>query len=314
MIFLFPLFPKSASTLAPQVDAVTITLLISTGFMFFAVFALIAFFGIRYRKGSPHTRKIFWGGKHALEWGWTYATFAIFIGIFLWAAYIYFEQHNPPAGATEITVVGKQWMWKIQHPEGIRELNELHVPIGQPILLTLTSQDVIHSFFVPAFRIKQDVLPDRYVHLWFQATEPGTYHLFCTQYCGTFHSEMRGKIIAMTPQDYQHWLENGLESKGAIAMASRGQGVFNRYGCVHCHGASAAVKAPPLNGVFGSNVMLSDGTKDFADENYIRESILNPRAKITAGYENIMPPFKGALSDEEVLDLIAYIKSLRGTP
>lgn len=314
MMLVFALFPRSASTLSSQVDAITFTLLGVTGFMLIAVFLLIAFFAIRYRHGSPHTRKIEWGGKHAVEWGWTYATFAVFLGIFAWGAYIYFEQHNPPAGSTEITVVGKQWMWKFQHPEGILELNELHVPIGQPILLTLTSQDVIHSFFVPAFRIKQDVIPDRYVHLWFQATKPGTYHLFCTQYCGTFHAEMRGRIIAMSQQDYEEWLETGLAPKGSISMASRGQELFNRFGCVHCHTPNAFVKAPLLNGLYGKTVILSDGTTVIADENYIRESILNPRAKITQGYENIMPPFKGALSDEDVLDLIAYVKSLRGTP
>jgi cytochrome c oxidase subunit 2 len=325
MIPLFPIFPQAASTMAPKVDAVTWSLLAATGFMLFMVFAFITFFAIRYRKGSPHSRKVVWGGKHMLEWGWTFATFGIFVAIFAWAAVLYFEQHLPPAGAAEITVIGKQWMWKFQHPSGKREINELHVPVGEPILLTLTSQDVIHSFFVPAFRIKQDVLPDRYVHVWFQATKPGTYHLFCTQYCGTMHSEMRGKIIVMPQQDYQNWIQTGLaagvsdvEPRGTLSMAARGRDLFTRLGCISCHGhapnLAAGVRAPNLEGLFGSQVALSDGTYVKADENYLRESILNPQAKITMGYPNIMPSFAKTTSEEDLLDLIAYIKSLRGTP
>ncbi len=314
MIPFLALFPHSASTLAPRVDAVTLVLLGATGFMLISVFCLITFFGIRYRKGSPYSRKVTWKGKHAIEWGWTYATFFIFIGIFVWAAIVYFDEHLPPPGSIEIHVIGKQWMWKFQHPEGIRELNALHVPTGHPILLTMTSEDVIHSFFVPAFRVKQDVLPNRYVSTWFQATAPGTYHLFCTQYCGTMHAEMRGKIIVMLPSDYQTWLQTGLEPKGSITMASHGRELFTRLGCISCHGNNPGVRAPSLADLYGKSVALSDGTHVIADENYIRESILNPQSKITMGYHNIMPSFAKQTSEEDLLDLIAYIKSLRGTP
>jgi cytochrome c oxidase subunit 2 len=325
MIPLFALFPQAASTMAPEVDALTLALLLATGIMLLMVFLMIAFFGIRYREGSPHSRTIVWGGKHKLEWSWTFATFGAFIGLFVWGAVLYFQEHLPPAGATEITVIGKQWMWKFQHPSGRRELNELHIPVGEPILLTLTSQDVIHSFFVPAFRIKQDVLPDRYVHTWFQATRPGTYHLFCTQYCGTMHAEMRGKIIVMAQQDYQKWLQTGVSAgvsntapRGMISMAERGRELFTRLGCISCHGKAPnvqpGVRAPDLNGLFGKQVALSDGSTVLADENYIRESIINPQAKITMGYQIIMPSFAKTTSEDDLLDLIAYIKSLRGTP
>jgi cytochrome c oxidase subunit 2 len=317
----FAFFPDSASSTAPHVDGLTLILLATTGGMLFAVFALIAFFGIRYRKGSPHSRAIHWKGKHALEWGWTFGSLVIFLGLFVLGTLVYFEQHAPPLGSGEIMVIGKQWMWKFQHPDGTRELNELHVPIGKPILLTMTSQDVIHSFFVPEFRIKQDVLPDRYTKTWFQVTKPGTYHLFCTQYCGTMHSEMRGQIIALTPENYQKWLESGISSGsalGTLTMASRGRELFTKLGCISCHGnthgSNLGVQAPSLAGIFGKEVGLSDGTTVLADENYIRESILNPRAKIVQGYPNIMPSFAQQVSEEDLLDLIAYIKSQKARP
>jgi cytochrome c oxidase subunit 2 len=231
--------------------------------------------------------------------------------------------HSPPPGAIEVTAVAKQWMWKFQHPNGRRELDELHVPVGKPVLLTLTSQDVIHSFFVPEFRVKQDVLPGRYTRVWFEATRPGDYHLFCTQYCGLDHARMRGQVHVLTPEDYERWLQGGEPADGArfgraggpaLSMAARGGRLFTRLGCVSCHGLNPGVQAPSLYGVYGSQVALSNGDTVLADENYLRESILNPRAKIVMGYPAVMPSFAGVIQEEDVLDLIAYLKSLQGTP
>jgi cytochrome c oxidase subunit II len=305
------LFPKSASTFAPQVDHIMIAMLLMSAFMIFLVFGLILCFGIRYRKSSTHSRKIRTRGQSLLEWAWTFASLFIFLGICAWAAQVYMEMHIAPPGASEIIVVGKQWMWKFQHADGARELNELHIPVGTPILLTMTSEDVIHSFFVPAFRIKQDVLPGRYTRTWFEATRPGEYHLFCTQYCGTLHAEMRGKVIAMTPAAYQRWMETGLTTKvsfGDHTLAARGQTLFNKMGCIACHSPNAAVRAPMLDHLYGNLVALSDLTTVTADENYLRESIVNPEAKIVKGYENIMPSYSKQLSEEDLLALIAFIK------
>jgi cytochrome c oxidase subunit 2 len=302
-----------ASTLAPEVDALALSMLAASMLVLFVVFGLIFFFGIRYRKGSPHSREGGSKNQSFLELGWSLATLAVFFGIFGWGAVLYMKMHVVPAGAAEITVVGKQWMWKFQHAEGQRELNELHVPVGKPILLTMTSQDVIHSFFVPAFRLKQDVLPGRYTQTWFQATTPGEYHLFCAQYCGTAHSEMRGKIIVLSAPDYQRWLETGLSSRstGGENKVTRGARLFNQLGCLSCHSANnSGVDAPRLDNLFGSLVALSDGTHVRADENYIRESIVNPNAKVVQGFASDMPTFSSLTNEEDVLDLIAYIKSL----
>lgn len=311
-------YPKQASTVAHHVDYITLGLLILSTLIILLVFGLILFFSIRYRKGTPYSREIKMTGSRKLEWGWTFLTFFAFLGLFVWAAVIFFNMHVPPSGAAEIMVVGKQWMWKFQHPDGKREINELHIPVGEPILLVMTSQDVIHSFFVPDFRIKQDVLPGRYSRIWFQATRPGEYYLFCTQYCGTMHAGMRGKVIAMQPKDYQLWLQTGISATSLtgepMSMASRGSLLFTRLGCISCHGVNPGVKAPSLYGLFGKTVSLSDGTQVIADENYIRESILYPEAKIVQGYPPIMSSFQGVVSEEDLLDLIAYIKALGGTP
>jgi cytochrome c oxidase subunit 2 len=308
----FTLFPREASTIASQVDDITLGLLLLCGGILLLVAGLITTFGILYREGSTHNRKIEKRGQSRLEWGWTVATFVLFLGIFSWAAVIYFKMHTPPPGASEILVVGKQWMWKFQHPSGKRELDELHVPVGVPILLTMTSEDVIHSLYVPEFRIKQDVLPGRYSRLWFEANRIGEYRLFCTQYCGTMHAGMQGHVIVMPQSEYAHWLQTGIA--GTADMPARGRQLFTRLGCISCHGTNPGVSAPSLYGIFGQTVALSDGTQVIADENYIRESILNPNAKIVQGYQPIMPSFAGVIGEEEVLDLIAYVKVLKGTP
>jgi cytochrome c oxidase subunit 2 len=312
MTSLFRFVPEQASTIAARVDEVTLALLVLSGAVLLVVFGLIAAFGILYRKDSPRSRQGGNAGNLLLEWGWTLVTFGLFIGIFVWAAVLYFDMHLPPRDSSEISVVGKQWMWKFQHPNGKREINELHIPVGKPIVLNMTSEDVIHSLFVPDFRIKQDVLPGRYTRTWFEAKRIGEYHLFCSQYCGTMHAGMRGRVVVMSQPDYQRWLQAGSSLQ---PMTSRGSRLFTQRGCVSCHGGeNPGIRAPALGGIFGTEVGLSDGKTVFADENYLRESIIDPRAKIVMGYTPIMPSYAGQLSEEELLDLIAYVKSLKGTP
>jgi cytochrome c oxidase subunit 2 len=315
----FSLAPEQASTIAEQVDAVTLQLTLISGLILILVFGLLLVFGIRYRKGSPHSREIPEGKERRVEWSWILTTFALFILIFFSASFVYFRIYSLPPDTSEIMVVGKQWMWKFQHPNGKRELNELHIPVGKSILLTMTSQDVIHSLYIPAFRIKQDVLPGRYSRTWFQATQPGIYRLHCTQYCGTLHAKMGGAIIAMSPSNYQKWLQTNIdpstsESSMSLSMASRGGRLFTKLGCISCHGFNPGVRAPSLYGIFGKPQGLSTGATIIADENYIRESILNPKAKIVQGYDPIMPSYAGLVNEEDILDLIAYIKALKDTP
>jgi cytochrome c oxidase subunit 2 len=227
--------------------------------------------------------------------------------MFVWGAIIYFDIYNPPNDALEISVVGKQWMWKSQHPTGQSEINELHLPVGQPVKLTMTSEDVIHDFFLPAFRVKQDVLPGRYTTLWFEATKSGVFPLYCAEYCGTQHSGMIGRIIVLEPAEFEKWLSGGATG---LSMVDMGASLFQRFGCHTCHRDGGTSQGPSLTGLFGKTVKLQDGNTVLADENYIRESILDPRAKIVTGYQPIMPTFKGLVSEEGILQLIAYIKSL----
>jgi cytochrome c oxidase subunit 2 len=249
-------------------------------------------------------------GSTALETTWSLVPFGIFLIFFVWGAVLYFQERTPPRNAMEIYVVAKQWMWKLQHVDGQREINELHVPVDRDVKLIMTSQDVIHSFFVPAFRLKQDVLPGRYTTLWFHAIRPGTYHLFCAEYCGTQHSGMIGSIVVMNPVDYEAWLSGG---GGEGSLASTGQKLFQQLGCGSCHRSDTQGRGPNLVGVFGKPVLLEDGRTVTADENYVRESILNPGAKIAAGFKNIMPSFQGVVNEEQLLSLVAYIKSLQGS-
>jgi cytochrome c oxidase subunit 2 len=229
--------------------------------------------------------------------------------MFGWATKLYFSIVDPPANAAPIYVVGKQWMWKIQHPEGNREIDELHVPLGRPVKLLLTSEDVIHDFFVPAFRVKKDVLPGTYTTLWFEPTKVGRYHFFCSQYCGTNHASMRGWVYVMDPADYQNWLAGGTSGQ---TMAQAGAKLFDRYNCVTCHKKGG--RGPLLQGVYGSKVHLTGGGTVTADDAYLRESILTPQAKLVQGYGPIMPTFQGQLTEMNVLQLIAYIKTLSEAP
>ena len=271
------------------------------------VFFLIAFFSIRYRAGSPHA-----GGRRPgleLEITWTVATFFLFLFIFWWAAGSELQALNAPRNTLDIHVVAKQWMWKIEQPNGIREIDEIHAPIDTPVRLIMTSQDVIHSMFLPALRIKQDVLPDRYTYLRFTAKKAGIYHLLCTQFCGTEHSRMTGRIVLMAPQDYARWSAVGQPAEN---LAAQGEALFRSLGCSGCHGPNSSVHAPDLAGVYGHAVHLSDGRTVTADDAYLRDSILLPRKDIVAGYDPVMPSFDKIVGDDQIARLIAYIKSLSG--
>jgi cytochrome c oxidase subunit 2 len=304
----FPVWPARAAISASNLDALFIFLLCVTGMVTILIFILITVFALRYRRTAVEQATPIMGSL-ALETTWSLVPFGVFLIFFVWGAVLYFQERTAPANSMQIYVVAKQWMWKLQHEDGQREINELHVPVDRDVKLIMTSQDVIHSFFVPAFRIKQDVLPGRYTTMWFHATRPGTYHLFCAEYCGTQHSGMIGSIIVMNPAAYEAWLSGG-GAEGSLA--STGQKLFQQLGCGSCHRSDTQGRGPNLMGVFGKPVLLEDGRTVVADENYVRESILNPGAKIVAGFKNIMPSFQGVVNEEQLLSLIAYVKSLQG--
>ena len=304
-----PLWPDSASTLSGQVDALYIYLLLVAGVMTTLIFLAVTVFAIVYRR-KPGTEAHQIEGSTVLEISWSIIPFGVMLTFFIWGAVIYFQERTPPADATEVYVVAKQWMWKIEHMEGQREINELHVPTGQNIKLIMTSQDVIHSFYVPAFRLKQDVLPGRYTTLWFKATKPGRYHLFCAEYCGTMHSGMGGDIVVMEPQEYAKWLATG----SGAPLQETGKELFSSLGCSTCHRSDTQGRGPNLAGIYNKPVLLEDGRTVTADENYVRESILNPTAKIVSGFKPIMPTFQGIVTDEQLNALVAYVKSLSQPP
>lgn len=306
MRFDLPLFPEAASTMAGRVDRLYLFLVGISVFMSAVIFLCIVFFAIRYRQGTRVNRADPRHHSTSLELIWSAIPLAVFLFTFAWGAQLFYDSFTPPADALPMYVVGKQWMWKIQHLNGRREINELHVPVGQPIRLTMTSEDVIHDFFIPAFRVKRDVLPGRYSTLWFEATKTGEYHLFCGQYCGTNHSAMIGRVVVMEPVDFQNWLAGGVPGE---SMAEAGARLFERFNCNTCHKPGG--RGPILAGVFGRPVRLASGETVVADEGYVRESILNPTAKITAGYQPVMPTFQGQISETQVLELIAYISSLQ---
>ncbi|PYI85331.1 MAG: cytochrome c oxidase subunit II [Verrucomicrobia bacterium] len=302
-----PLFPDQASTSASQVDALYF-FLIGMSLCFLAlIFLPIIYFLFKYRRGNTADRSPLRISTMKIEVTWTVIPLLLAMGLFAWGARVYFNMEMPPADALEINVVGKQWMWKTQHPEGNREINELHVPVGRTVKLTLASEDVIHSFFIPAFRIKQDVVPGRFTTEWFKPTKVGTYHLFCAEFCGTSHSKMIGTIYVLNPAQYQEWLNQG--SIGDT-LAQSGARLFRELGCSGCHVGNATVRSPRLEGLYGKLVPLQGGQVVRADEKYLRDSILLPAAQVTAGYEPLMPTFQGHITEEQLLQLIAYIKSL----
>ena len=303
-----PLVPDSASTFSWKVDALYFYLSGVTLFFTLLISAVLIFFVIRYRRRTPYEIPRPIAGSHKLETIWTIIPFIIAMSMFGWGAQVYFQQYKPPANAIEVYVVGKQWMWKLQHATGQREINQLHVPVGRKIKLIMTSEDVIHDFFVPAFRTKMDVVPGKYTTLWFEATTPGTYHLFCAEYCGMNHSGMTGSIIVMEPREFDNWLSG---NTGSTTPAAAGQQLFQTLGCASCHGANGeGGRGPTLAGVFGKKTFLQTGDSVTVDEGYVRESILNPQAKLVAGFGPIMPTFQGQISEDQLVQLVAYIKSL----
>lgn len=303
---MFPLWPTAASTMAGKVDALYVFLIAATSAVTLVILCLIIIFVFRYRH-SQHPIADQVSGSVPLELTWSLVPFGIFMIFFLWGASIYVAEATPPSDSLQIYVVAKQWMWKIQHQEGQREINSLHVPTNRDVRLTMISQDVIHSFWIPEFRVKADVLPGRYTTLWFRANKPGTYNLFCSEFCGTLHSGMIGKVVVMDPAKFQAWLTGGGEMG---SFAATGQKLFQELGCTSCHRFDIQGRGPNLVGVFGKPVLLSDGSTVIADDAYVRESILNPGAQIVAGFQPIMPSFQGIVTEDQLLSLIAYVKSL----
>jgi cytochrome c oxidase subunit II len=304
----FPLFPESASTMAGHVDALYIFLVAMSAFFSVLIAASVVYCAVRYRRRSPDE---IGGSFHAsmlLEVTWTIIPLGIVMFLFFWGARVFFLQVQPPANALQMTATAKQWMWRFQHPEGQREINTLHVPTGQPIKIEMIAEDVLHSLYIPAFRTKMDLVPGRYTTLWFEATKPGTYHLFCAEYCGTQHSGMVGWVTVMTPEDYEHWLAGGAQADKPPEQA--GADLFASIGCNTCHVEAGGGRAPSLRGVYGSTVQLAGGQSVVADATYLRHSILEPPSQVVAGYQPIMPTYKGQISEENLFALIAYIKSL----
>jgi cytochrome c oxidase subunit 2 len=302
-----PFSPEQASTNAPAVDGLYAFLWSLTIVFGVLLTTLILYFAVKYRRRDEDEIPRPVAGSHRLEAVWIVIPFVLAMGIFVWSAQIYYRMYRPPDEAIDVYVVAKQWMWKFQHLDGHREINELHVPVGRKVKLTMTTEDVIHSFYVPAFRIKMDVVPGKYSTMWFEPTKAGRYHLFCAEYCGTSHSAMIGWIDVMEAPEYQAWLSGGA---GEGSLATTGEKLFQQFACITCHKSDGTGRGPSLENVFGKQVQLSDGQRVVADEAYVRESITNPRAKVVAGYQPIMPTFQGQISEEQLLELVAYVRSL----
>jgi cytochrome c oxidase subunit 2 len=306
------LAPGQASDLAPRLDALFLWEVAIIGLVVGTLLVLMVVFSIRYRHSRTGPRKPLPRGRKArwMEVGWSLGTLAVFMVFFAWGALLYIDMGEAPDDALEIQGVAKQWMWKFQHPDGQREIDELHVPVGQAVRVTLISQDVIHSFYVPAFRVKQDVLPGRYTHVWFRPTRTGRYHLLCAEYCGTRHSHMRGTVIVMEPQAYAEWLDRRRPGED---LAEAGARLFRSLGCSGCHAERSSVHAPSLVGIWGRRAQLAEGGTAEVDSAYVRDSILLPQKHVVAGYEPIMPSYEGQLDEAELFRLVAYVQSLADT-
>ncbi len=302
----FQLYPPEASKIAPQMDALYFFMVLVSMIGMTIVILLVVSFSILYSK-KRHPVAVQIEGSTLLEATWTIIPLGLFLIMFVWGALIYFRVYTPPANAMNIYVVGKQWMWKAEHPGGQHEINSLHVPIGRPVQLTLISQDVFHSFSIPAFRVKREAIPGRYTSVWFEATTPGTYHLFCTQYCGTSHSAMIGDIVVMTPDDFKKWLA---DSTSGMSLAQNGERLFASLSCNACHNGRADARGPSLANVYGSKLTLTSGQTATADEAYLREAILSPSDHVTQGFAPIMPTYQGQISEDGVIALVEYIKNL----
>lgn len=303
----FPLQPPAASSIAESVDHVYYFLTGITVFFTVLIFSILFYFMIKYRRRPGQTAAAETHTSMFLELSWTIIPSLICVVIFVWSSALFVRNSRPPANSREIFVIGKQWMWHIQHPEGPREIDALHVPVGENIKLTMTSQDAIHGFYIPAFRVKKDVLPGRYTSVWFKANTTGVYHLFCSQYCGTNHSEMIGWVYVMSPTDYAAWLSQGEQSE---SLAQKGARLFTQLGCDSCHSGAASGTGPSLAGIFGKSEKLADGSTRVVDDTFLRQAILTPSTIHMSGYPQIMPTFTGQVNEEQVLQLIAYVKSL----
>ena len=302
-----PLFPEAASSFASEVDALYLFIVAVSAFFTVAVSAAVVFFAFRYRRKHPEEIGAHIEGSLPLELLWSIIPTIIAMVMFAWGAKLFYEIRRAPAESLQIYAVGNQWMWKFQHTGGQREINELHVPVGRPIKVLVTSEDVLHDLYFPSFRTKIDAIPGRYQPLWFEATKPGRYHIFCAEYCGTKHSGMIGTVIVMEPQQYQDWLAGG-GSEGT--MAERGAKLFNDLACNTCHLDSGQGRGPSLKDIVGKPVELAGGQTAIVDEGYLRESILNSQAKIVKGFTPLMPTFQGLVSEEGLAALIEHIKSL----
>jgi cytochrome c oxidase subunit 2 len=310
----FTLFPNAASSIAGHTDALFGAMLLLCGGMALLIAVLIAWFCVRYRRGAAVDRSDPPSNARGLEIAWVVAPVLIFCGIFAWAAHDYLALRAPPAGALQVHVVGKQWMWKLQHGNGRREINTLHVPLNQPVELVMASEDVIHSFYVPAFRLKQDLVPGRYTRFWFTATQLGEFRLFCAEYCGSEHAAMVGSVTVMTPADYARWLQAGPAEPGLV---QQGFALFRSAGCSGCHAAGSTVRAPPLLGLGpgpgsalgGRQVHLQDGRTVTADDNYLRDAILQPSKDVVAGYAPVMPSYAGQFDESQLQALLAYLRA-----
>jgi len=305
--------PEVASNLAGKVDAVIWFITVISLVFFILISIFLVYFAIRYRRRQENEETPYITGSHVLETIWTIIPSILLIVIFVYGFVVYKDMRTPPEDSLEVTVIGRQWLWQFKYNNGKTTLNELYIPEGRPIKLVMTSEDVLHSFFVPAFRVKQDLVGGMYTYLWFTPTKTGTYELYCTEYCGTGHSTMLGKVIVMSPQEYEKW-EKGEEEKAVASLppAELGKQLYTQRGCNACHSIDgSSLVGPTWKGLYGHEVVLQDGTKVTADENYIREAILEPQAKMVKGFGPVMPSFKGVISDDEISDLIAYIKTLK---
>ncbi len=302
----FSLFPPEASKIAAESDALYFFMVLVSLVGLTLVVLLLVAFGILYNK-KRHPQAVQIEGSTILEATWTIIPLGLFLVMFVWGALLYFRIYTPPANAMNIYVVGKQWMWKIEHPGGQHEINMLHVPTGRAVQLTIISQDVFHSFSIPAFRVKREAIPGRYTTVWFEATKPGSYHLFCTQYCGTGHSQMIGQVVVMTPDDFKQWLA-GSTSGNSLAMD--GERLFASLSCNACHNSRPDARGPNLVGVYGSQLALASGQTVTADDAYLRQAILDPSTHVTQGYTPIMPTYQGQISEEGVIELVEFIKNL----
>jgi len=307
-----PLYPEQASNFAPQVDSLMLFITSICTFFAVAITIAIVYFFFKFHRKHPSAVGVPIHGDMRLEAAWIIVPLILALGMLSWGAVVYVDYRTTPSDTLNIDIIGKQWMWKAQQPNGLREINELHVPVGRNIRLTLASEDVIHDFFVPAFRVKMDVVPGHYNTMWFRPTKAGRYHFFCSQYCGTNHAIMGGWITVMEPTDYAAWLSGS--SGGEANPVVAGEKLFSEKACITCHLANGTGRAPSLNGMYGAKVLLADGTTVIADDAYIRESLLQPNAKIVAAYQPLMPTFQGQLTEEQILALTAYIKSLQSQP